>query len=85
MSFDPPADNAAWAEDDGFQYELWTDDDKILALTYGAADSASDSLAGRVTVILDEDCNLVLEYLDGVNVSTHPAQVLDDVGILFGR
>ncbi len=83
-SFDSPADNAAWKADQGFAYELWSDLDRELALHYGAASSASQSMASRVTRILDEEGTLVLEYTV-LNVSAHPQQVLEDCQQLFGQ
>ncbi len=82
MSFDSPQKNQAFAEAEGFQYELWTDDDKDLALYYGAASSASQSYADRITVVLGHDGNLLLDYRS-VSVSAHPGQVLSDCRQLF--
>lgn len=61
---------------------MWTDTDKTLALAYGAASSANQRTADRVSVLLDGDGTLLLEYLD-VAVSNHPAEVLADCRILF--
>lgn len=83
VSFDDPSDNAAWREDEGFQYELWTDDDRTLALTYGAAASASAAVPSRVTVLLDENGDLLLKYAVR-DLGTHPASVLEDCEALFG-
>lgn len=84
MGFDPPEENLAWAEREGFQYELWTDDTRMLALTYGAIDEVSDTFPSRVTMVLDAEGTLVLEYRDSLNVGTHPADVLADCTRLFG-
>ncbi len=81
VSFDAPEDNAAWAADEGFQYELWTDDSRALALTYGAATTASQAYASRVTVLLDASGDLVLEYRVS-DFGAHPAEVLDDITAL---
>ena len=53
VSFDTPAENAAFRAKQGFGYPLWSDIDKALALHYGAATSKLQPYAGRVTVILD--------------------------------
>ncbi|MCB9745208.1 MAG: redoxin domain-containing protein [Alphaproteobacteria bacterium] len=83
VGFDPPSETAPWVEDEGFPYEIWTDgEDHTLALTYGAADSASDRTPDRVTVILDAEGVLALEY-DVTDISAHPAAVLEDCRILF--
>lgn len=83
VSFDSPAVNEAWAEDEGFNFDLWTDDDKTLALTYGAASSADQRYADRKTFILDADGYLVLEY-ETVGPTSSPEQVLQDCTALFG-
>lgn len=83
VSFDSPSKNNSWAEDEGFSFELWTDDDKTLALTYGAIEDSSAPWADRVTRILDADGVLLVEY-DKVSVGTHPAKVLEDCQLLFG-
>lgn len=84
VSFDPPGRNRNWAEEEGFQFELWTDDDVTLALTYGAASSDSAPYAQRVTVVLGPDGEHLLEYAVS-DFGTHPAQVLDDCTALFGE
>lgn len=82
---DTPATNEAWADDEGFQYELWTDDDGTLGVTYGALSSASDGSVDRVTMLLDEKGELLLEYTGGISVGAHPGEVLEDCEILFGK
>jgi peroxiredoxin Q/BCP len=82
VSFDSPADNQAWAEDEGFQYELWTDESRALALHYGAAFSDTQPYALRVTVLLDANGDLLLEYNVGADISTHPGRVLEDIETL---
>ncbi len=78
MSFDSIEDNAAFAAAEGFQYDLWSDVDRVLALYYGAATSADQAFASRKTYVLDEQGRLCLQYAS-VGVSTHPAEVLEDV------
>ena len=84
VSFDAPDRNANWAADEGFQFELWTDDDRTLAVAYGAAASSSARFANRITVVLDSDGNQLLEY-EVSSVGTHPAAVLEDCELLFGE
>jgi thioredoxin-dependent peroxiredoxin len=83
VSFDPPEENLAWAQQEGFQYELWTDEGRELGLYYGAADSPTDGSASRITKVMDENGVLVLEYL-AVSASLNPAEVLEDMQVLFG-
>jgi peroxiredoxin len=80
-----PAANATWAADEGFPYELWTDDDGTLGRTYGALDGRSDRSVSRVTALLDADGALLLSYTDNVVIGTHPGQVLADCEALFGE
>ena len=83
VTFDSPSRNKAWAEEEGYQYELWTDDTRALALAYGAVDSASAVIPQRLTVVLDADGNQLLEY-EVSTIGTHPGQVLSDCEVLFG-
>jgi len=85
VGLDTPSTNQAWAEDEKFQFELWTDDDKTLGVTYGALSSTSDNSVNRVTMLLDEKGELLLEYTDSIDVGTHPDDVLEDCQILFGK
>lgn len=84
VSFDTPAENQAWAEREGFAFELWSDDNKDLALAYGAVTSRVSAFPARLTRILDAEGVLLVEY-DEVAVGTHPAQVLEDCELLFGE
>ncbi len=82
VGFQEPSLNAAWVADQGYQYEIWTDDDRTLSVTYGAADSASAFFPDRITVILDAAGDLLLEY-PSVDIDVHPQQVLEDCQLLF--
>lgn len=83
VSFDQPSKNQAWAEDEGFAFELWSDLDRTLAMHYGAASSPTQGAASRVTKVLGADGQLLLEY-SGVSVATHPTEVLSDCRLFFG-
>ncbi len=83
VSFDDPATNQAWAEEEGYAYELWTDGDKTLALYYGAAKNERASTPDRITRLLGDDGAVLLEY-DDVDYSTSPQDVLEDCQALFG-
>jgi len=84
VGLDTPSTNQSWAESEKFQFELWTDDDKTLGTTYGALSSTSGAVK-RVTMLLDEKGELLLEYTDSIDVGTHPGDVLEDCEILFGK
>jgi len=83
IGFDEPSANQAWAATEGFDFELWSDTDKTLALYYGAAASSSTTYPSRVTKVLDADGKLVLEYQVSF-IATHPQDVRDDCTLLFG-
>jgi thioredoxin-dependent peroxiredoxin len=85
VGFNPPEAMQAWAEDEGFTYELWTDTDRTLALTYGAAKREDQASPSRITMLLDADGRLLLEYKGAIDTGTHPKDVLDDCEALFGR
>ncbi len=76
---------AEWVSEEGFQYEVWTDDDRTLATYYGAADSESSSYADRVTMLLDGNGDLILEYTDSIVFGTHPEEVYQDCLSIFGE
>lgn len=85
VGFDPPEATQAWAESEGYEYEIWTDDDdRTLAVYYAAAADSSAALPARVTRILDEDGTLVLEYAV-TDIGLHPSDVLADCQALFGE
>lgn len=83
VGFDEPDVNQAWAEDEGFEFELWTDDERTLAVYYGAADDADAYFPQRKTRLIGPDGVLLLQY-DVNAIATHPAQVLEDCEALFG-
>jgi peroxiredoxin len=85
VSFDSPAENLAWAEEEGFNFELWSDDSRKLAMTYGAASSTSQAFANRITVVLNAEGDVELQYLDRISVGTHPGMVYEDCVQLFGN
>ena len=77
---------AQWVAQESFQYDVWTDSDaRTLALHYGAVDSSAALFPARVTMLLDRNGDLLLEYVDDVRVGTHPQQVLEDCQALFGE
>ncbi len=83
VSYGSPDLHRGWAEDEGFQYELWTDDDRRLSIAYGTGDENA-FLPARETFLLNREGDLLLEYVDGVNTATSPYDVLDDCTLLFG-
>ena len=60
-----------------------TDDDRTLALAYGAATSATANSPRRVTVLIGADGLVSLEYDQGIDVNAHPTEVLSDCHNLY--
>jgi peroxiredoxin len=84
VSFDSVSSLAEFASEESFLYDLWSDDDKTLAIYYGAAASTSTWAPDRLTVLLDGDGNQLLEYEVGFGFGTHPSEVLEDCEAIFG-
>lgn len=83
VSFNAPEKNQAWAQEQGYQYELWSDQDKTLALALGAVSTSLAPMPSRVTRLIGADGTVLLEYKVS-DIGTHPADVLDDCRRLFG-
>lgn len=84
IGFDSPENNAIWVEDQNYQYEIWSDTNRTLALYYGAATSADQSYPSRITRLLDTDGSVILEYNDASFLS-NPNNVLEDCLLLFNK
>ncbi len=83
VSFDLPQSNATFKADEGFQYDLWSDTNRELALYYGAATSPLAPFPIRMTVLLDPDGVWRVTYpLPGSGVGglyAHAQLILDDL------
>jgi peroxiredoxin len=82
VSFAEPNENKKWIDDQGYQYEVWTDTERTLASTYGAVTSETQGFPSRVTKIVDADGVLILEYNDA-SFLRNPQYVLEDCKALF--
>ena len=78
-SFDKEAENKAFWTVNTFQYDLFSDHDRELALHYGAAKTKGQVFADRITVVLDPSGDQRLFYNVGFNVKQHPNDVLADL------
>lgn len=84
VSFNGIGQNAGWVEDQSFEYEVWSDTNKTLAIYYGSVAGEIAPFPGRITVLLDEDGKLILEYREGTSAGDHPQEVLEDCQAIFG-
>ena len=74
-----------WVEEESFGYEVWRDDNRDLALAYGAISSRGQGSYSRVTVLLSEDGSLLVNYNVGLfGFSGHPSDVLEDCQTIWG-
>lgn len=84
VSFDEPAELAAWRAEQAFPFELWGESDaRTLAWTYGAVTSMDQGFPGRASALLDEAGDLALRYPPEVDPEAHPQDVLDDCLLLW--
>jgi peroxiredoxin len=85
VSFDTTSALRSWAADEDFEFELWQDTDRTLALHYGAVDSASDWAPDRISVLLDAEGRHIVSYSVSIfGLGDHPVDVLEDCEALFG-
>jgi len=78
VSFDAPERNAEFAHEEEFPFALLSDTSKSLAIAVGAADSASQGVARRVSYLVGPDGVVWVAYAS-VDPRDHAAQVLSDV------
>lgn len=76
VSYDTPADNAAFVEKYNFPYPLLSDTDQALAKALGAYDAGAPGYPRRNTYVID-GMGKVEQVLEGVNPKTHPRSLLD--------
>jgi len=78
VSFDSPETNAEFARQEEFPFSLLSDTSKSLAIDVGAADSASQWMARRVSYLVGPDGVVWVAY-DSVDPRGHAEQVLADM------
>lgn len=81
VSFDKPAANAEFIQENHFPFRLLSDSDKSLAISVGAADSAKRLFARRISYLVGPDGKVLKAYND-VDPETHAKQVLADLAAL---
>lgn len=78
VSFDMPADNAAFVQAEQFPFRLLSDRDRALAVAVGAASTASQPTARRISYLVGPDARVVKAYGEVVPAA-HAGQVLGDI------
>lgn len=79
ITFSAPQDLKNWAGEAGLTTDLLCDADRSVALAYGAAESADQERATRVSVLVGPDGRVVKTYAKP-DPERHPAEVLADLG-----
>lgn len=76
MSFDSPKDNAEFAAENDFPFQLLSDTDRSLAMALGLVDSVDTWWAPRVTFIISAD-GKIEEVIETANVRTQAYDILN--------
>lgn len=74
--------NRAWADNLGYQYELWSDADTVLLSHYNALPS-TESQPLRHAYILDEQGRARIHHAGAVSLGADPQRVLEDCEALL--
>ena len=77
VSFDTPAENAAFRAKFEFPYPLLCDTSRALGTAYGACTDATAKHPRRITVVIDKNGAIAKVYGE-VDARKHPEQVLQD-------
>jgi peroxiredoxin Q/BCP len=84
VSFDDPANNARFVEEEQFPFRLLSDADRSLAVRVGAADSVSQPAARRISYLVGPNGKVLQAYPD-VNPQIHAEQVLADLAEIMPK
>ena len=75
MSYDSPAENAAFAKKFNFNYPLLSDEDRAIAKAYGAFDPNDKDYPRRNTYVIGPEGKLV-QVIEGVKPKFHAQELL---------
>ena len=78
VSFDTPAANKAFVDTERFPFRLLSDTDRTLAVAVGAADTATQPVARRISYLVGPDGRVRAVY-GTVVPATHARDVLGDL------
>lgn len=79
VSFDKPAANLKFKEQYDFPFDLLSDETHEMGVAYGAAESAGDKSAKRISYVIGADGKIERAYAT-VKAAAHPEQVLSNLG-----
>ena len=75
VSFDPPAKNRAFREKHAFPFNLLSDEDRSVSMSYGAAKKPRQWFARRISYLIDPEGCIARVY-EKVRPGKHPDEVL---------
>jgi peroxiredoxin Q/BCP len=84
VSFDPPEQNKAFADEHGFPFALLSDPDRVAGAAYEtvrAPEESSPDYAKRRTYLIDPE-GIIRRSYRVTDIAGHPQQVLDDLKAL---
>ena len=76
VSFDTTADNARFAEKFHFPFPLLSDQDRKIAMAYGAADDVKAEYARRIAYVIDETGHVAQAHAK-VDARSYPKEQLE--------
>ena len=79
VTFSAVDDLRNWREEVGLPCDLLSDSDRAVGLAWGAAESADQEKAKRISVLVGPDGNVV-KVFPALDVETHALEVLNDLG-----
>ena len=77
ISYDNPTDNGAFRDKFSFPYDLLSDADGAVSISYGVSDPDSGR-SPRKSVLIGPDGKVTASY-DAVTPADHPEQVITDI------
>ena len=83
-SFDTPAENLSFAEDQGFEYRLLSDRDRVAGVAYEVTRKAGhqyEDYPERRSYLIDPS-GVIRRVYEVSDVSGHAAEVLADLAVL---
>ena len=78
INFSSTNDLKTWRDEVGLTADLLCDSDRSVALAYGAAESADQERATRISILVGAD-GKVLKTYEVSEAEAHPGAVLSDI------
>jgi len=79
ITFSSPEELKEWSMNQGYPGVLLSDSDRSVAMAFGAAESAEQEKATRISILVGPDGKVVKTY-DTPVADEHPSEALCDLG-----